>query len=436
MFETIFLGLPGPTHHFAGLSGDNQASNLNRGAESSPRAAALQTLQLAEQLLSFGFRVALLPPQRRPQLALLATEFAGTPEEIIAQAAEKNPRHLEKAYSSSAMWAANAATVSPSPDTADGRLHLTTANLHTNLHRRIEAEDTHRLLAHIFADDTLFKLHPPLHAPDGLRDEGAANHTRLSPRYEQPGLHVFVYGTDGSPDDPTSARQSLSASERIATQHGLQPNHVLFLKQNPQAIEKGVFHNDVIAVGNENVYLCHEKSYANDREDLEKISARYETLFAEKMHMMVVDETEFSLEEAVQTYFFNSQLFTMPGGEMGLLMPLEVMEHPRARALAERLKNDSSNPINHIHFVDLRQSMRNGGGPACMRLRVQLDDAQWQSICKNSAVVVHLERINALKQLIGYHYPESLYSSQLGQLTFFHETQKTFDALADFFEIK
>src|SRR4029077_2346121 len=102
---------------------------------------------------------------------------------VLREAERKDPRLLVAAYSASAMWAANAATVSPSADTADGRVHFTPANLPTQLHRSIEPPVTSAVLRQIFPEGEYFAHHDPLPASEEFADEGAANHMRLAPSH-------------------------------------------------------------------------------------------------------------------------------------------------------------------------------------------------------------------------------------------------------------
>jgi succinylarginine dihydrolase len=75
----------------------------------------------------------------------------------------------------------------------------------------------------------------------------------------------------------------------------------------------------------------------------------------------------------VETYLFNSQLLSREDGSMVLILPQESREHAGVwRYLTTLLEQD--NPISEIKVFDLRESMSNGGGPACLRLRVVLTD--------------------------------------------------------------
>jgi len=423
--EIVFVGLPGPTHNYGGLSADNVASSSNRGRASNPKEAALQVLGLIRLMTSLGIATAVLPPQLRPHLPLLRTKFSGSDDDVIHEAAEKDPALLEKACSSSAMWTANAATVTPASDSADGKLHLTVANLHTNLHRRIEADDTYRALKAIFAKVPGALVHVPLLPP--FRDEGAANHMRLAPRHGAKGLNVFVYGADGSADDAESARQTLASSQAIAKSHGI--SGLLFVKQHPNLIRQGVFHNDVIAVANENVLLAHELAYADGDDAFGDIEDAYYDLHEDSPVIMRIRAASLSVEEAVKTYFFNSQIVTTKNG-MEIIAPMEVKElyGGKAAKLMEKICADKNNPIAAVHYIDLRQSMRNGGGPACLRLRVPMGDTQLAAIKQHVNVVADETLLTALATLIEKHYPDKVEGKDLADPSLYQSCRA---ALAD-----
>ncbi len=429
--EIIFIGLPGPTHHYGGLSSDNVASSTNRGSVSSPKEAALQVLGLMRLLLSLGVKVAVLPPQLRPHMPLLRLHFSGSEEEMIREAVVKAPALLEKASSASAMWVANAATVSPSVDTADGKLHLTAANLFTNLHRRIEAEDTFTVLSAIFAGVPDAVVHPPLSAAAGLHDEGAANHMRLSPGHGEKGLHVFVFGASGSARDPESARQSLSASRAVQQQHRLPQEEVLFVRQNAEVINEGVFHNDVIAVSNADVLLVHELAFEHGHSALQDIDEAYARLHpGRELIVLVVEDEQLTVDEAVHTYFFNSQIISLPNGRMALIAPVEAqaLYEGKAAELMEQICADEGNPLDEVHFVDLRQSMRNGGGPACLRLRVAMTQIQQEALAATVRVLVDEALLEELEAAIYRYYPESITAETLGNPAIYHASLQVMEA--------
>lgn len=391
--EVIFIGLPGTTHHYGGLSGDNVASSLNRGSESSPKQAALQVIALARYLLSLGIAAAVLPPQLRPNLEVL---------NAMGYNVENAPLNLlEQVSSSSFMWAANAATITPAWDSSDNKLHLTIANLHTNPHRRIEAQNTYNIMRQIFSHVSEVEVHKPLDAEKGFLDEGAANHMLLAPSHIDKGLHVFVYGK----------RQNFKASQAIAIHHGIPENQLLFIEQNPDVISKGVFHNDVIAVSNENLLLVHERAYVNGRQDIERIESAYKALhLQEQLQAIIISDSDLSVEEAVHSYFFNSQIVTKPDGKMAVIAPIELktLFGGKAAALMENIRAFRGNPIDEITYLDLRQSMRNGGGPACLRLRVTLTQSSLSTLKETTGVIAGEKMLYELEKMVERYYPEKL----------------------------
>ncbi|EJL31143.1 N-succinylarginine dihydrolase [Novosphingobium sp. AP12] len=354
--EINFDGIVGPSHNYAGLSLGNLASARNFGKVSAPRAAALQGLAKMRANLDRGLAQGFLLPQRRPDEGWLR-QLGTTPEAA-------SPTLRANATSASSMWAANAATVSPAPDTADGRCHLTAANLVTMPHRSHEWRETLAQLQIAFASAQHFALHAPVPAPFG--DEGAANHMRLCAGHAAPGIEVFVYGQAGG---PFPARQHREASEAVARIHGLSPDRTVFARQSDEAIAAGAFHNDVVAVANERVLFTHELAFA-DREGF------YAELRAKlpEVEIVEVPAAAVSLADAISSYLFNAQLVTLPSGEMALVLPQEARETPSVWQWLEAHVGGNG-PIRHLFVHDLRESMANGGGPACLRLRVVADPA-------------------------------------------------------------
>jgi succinylarginine dihydrolase len=356
LVEINFDGIVGPSHNYAGLSFGNIAAMQNAGAPANPRAAALEGIEKMRRAIGLGLTQGILLPHRRPNeawLAQLGTSLADASEPLRAAAC-----------SASAMWAANAATVSPAPDTSDGRCHLTPANLRTMPHRSHEWPETARQLRLAFADPRHFVPHDPV--PAAFGDEGAANHMRLCSSHEAPGVEVFVYGVSGG---SFPARQHEEASQAIARLHGLDPERTLFVAQSEAAIAAGAFHNDVVTVANENVLFAHEQAFA----DPATLYAQLERRLRE-IEIIEVPASAISLAEAIASYVFNGQLVSLPAGGMTLIVPAEARETPSVwRWLQEHVEGNG--PIRRIECVDVRQSMANGGGPACLRLRVVADPA-------------------------------------------------------------
>lgn len=376
--EANFDGIVGPTHNYAGLSFGNVASAANRDQPSNPREAALQGLKKMKRLADLGIPQAVLPPHERPHLPTLrAFGFAGSDKSVIERAAREAPQALRNVYAAAAMWTANAATVAPSADAGDGRVHFTPANLAAMFHRAIEPETTARVLKAIFADGEHFAHHPPLPGGVHFGDEGAANHSRLCADYGEPGVQLFVYGRSafdkGAAPEKFPGRQTREASEAIARLHQLDPAKVHFAQQNPAAIDAGAFHNDVVALANRNVFFFHARAFAEPerlKAGLQQKAGDLELVFIE------VADDAVPLKDAVKSYLFNSQLVSVPGESgMTLIAPAEVEETQSARAYLKQLAGPNR-PIAKVEAIDVRQSMRNGGGPACLRLRVVLTEQE------------------------------------------------------------
>jgi len=418
MVEINFDGLIGPSHNYAGLSFGNLASAANAGAVARPRRAALQGLAKMRRLMDLGLVQGFLPPQERPDTDFLRRlGFAGSDEAVCAAAWAASPVLLANACSASAMWTANAATVSPAPDTGDGRCHLTVANLATMPHRSIEADATQRLLNQVFPDRRHFAVHSPLPACFG--DEGAANHMRLAESHGAPGIEIFVHGEASGGGFP--ARQDRRASEAVARLHGLDPGRTLMARQSDEAIQAGAFHNDVVAVANGPVLLAHEQAFA-DRDAVYGFIARHLPAAV----ILEVPAAQVSLADAVRSYLFNSQLVTLPSGGMALIVPAETQDcAPVQQWLAAQL--GTGGPIERIEVIDVRESMRNGGGPACLRLRVQTDVAGLASI--DPRFLLDAARWEALHRLVEQHWPEALAPDDLGRPETWHALRSAHSAL-------
>ena len=416
--EINFDGLIGPTHNYAGLSFGNLASLKNKGAASNPRAAALQGLAKMRAVRGLGLRQGFLPPQDRPHLKTLrALGFSGTDRQIIEKASA-HPELLANCYAASSMWTANAGTVAPSPDTADGKVHFTPANLAANFHRSIEGPTTARVLKHIFADERHFVHHPLLPGATHFGDEGAANHGRLAPAHGDKGVHLFVYGLDGG---RFPARQKRRASEAVARSHKLDPAKTVFVQQSKAALDAGAFHNDVVGVANGTVLFLHEQSFEDREGALAAIRAA-----APFVEIVAAPRGAVSLEDAIGSYLFNSQLLSLPGGEMALVLPKESEENARVKAFVDETLA-KNNPINRALYMDVRESMRNGGGPACLRLRVVLSDAELAAT--NQDFILDEARADALEAWTRKHYRDRLTPDDLRDPAFMEEALAAMDAL-------
>jgi succinylarginine dihydrolase len=420
--EFNFDGLVGPSHNYAGLSFGNVASFNNVRSASNPRQAALQGLAKMRELAARGFAQAVMPPQARPNFRMLRRlGFSGTDADVLAQAWREAPVILSCAWSASPMWTANAATVSPSADTADGRVHFTAANLNNKLHRADEHVQATRTLRALFANPEHFVVHEPLPSTPAFGDEGAANHTRFASSHGAAGVEFFVYGrVEFDPSAPAPkkypARQTLEASQAIARLHGLDAARTVFAAQNPDVIDQGVFHNDVIAVGNGNVLFYHEQAFADEATTLDALRRALGAVGADLVPVRV-PTLAVPVADAVASYLFNSQLLSKPDGRMALVVPHECRENAAVSGYLAQLLA-SGGPIDELIEFDLRQSMRNGGGPACLRLRVSLTDDE--AAAMHQGVIMTEDLYAKLVPWVERHYrdrvePKDLADPQLAR---------------------
>ncbi|TKB58511.1 N-succinylarginine dihydrolase [Ferrimonas aestuarii] len=434
-FEANFDGLVGPTHNYAGLSFGNVASQSNASAISNPQAAALQGLEKMLAVSKLGLVQGVLAPQQRPDIATLRTlGFSGSNGQVLEQAFKQAPHLLMSCYSASSMWTANAATVSPSADSRDGKVHFTPANLVNKFHRAIEPEVTGNILKATFRDPEYFAHHQPLPSHEMFGDEGAANHTRLCTEYGKQGVQLFVYGqhgSDASKPKPSRypARQTLEASQAIARLHGLSDDHTVYIQQNPEVIDQGVFHNDVISVGNQNVLFYHEQAFLDSDRKLAEIKQK----FGESpLHFIKVATSDVSIENAVRSYLFNTQIIETGRNEMAIIAPTECQENEQVHRYLQSLV-EGDHPIKQVRYFNVKQSMQNGGGPACLRLRVALTEAELAGV--NSATLIGDDTHQALSQWVKHHYRDRLTINDLRDPALLDESLTALDELTKLLQL-
>lgn len=389
LVEINFDGIVGPSHNYSGLSLGNLAATKNAGKVAYPRAAALQGVAKMRHNMALGLTQGFLLPLPRPKLSFL---------DDMAFDADADPALKAMAWSASSMWTANAATVSPAPDTSDGRCHLTVANLVSMPHRSIEWPDTLAQLRVAFGNEDHFAVHGPV--PPTFGDEGAANHMRMGSAHSGICVEIFVYGRPGG---RFPARQHEQASRAIARRHGLDDARTLFIEQSPVAIEAGAFHNDVVAVANEHVLFCHEQAFA-DRESAHS-AIRSAVPGAE---IVEVPASAVSLDEAITSYLFNAQLLTLPTGEQALIVPTECRDSAAVSGWLDAMLAGNG-PIRKVLYVDVRQSMANGGGPACLRLRVVADPAT-----VDQRFLFDESKAESIASVIDQYWPESIAPDEIG----------------------
>ncbi|WJD61311.1 N-succinylarginine dihydrolase [Pseudomonas kurunegalensis] len=436
-YEVNFDGLVGPTHNYGGLSYGNVASQSNSQQGSNPREAARQGLAKMKALADLGFKQGVLAPQERPDVAALRRlGFSGSDAEVIQRAAKEAMPLLVASCSASSMWVANAATVSPSADTADGRVHFTAANLNCKYHRSIEHPTTSRVLGAMFNNEKHFAHHAALPAVAQFGDEGAANHTRFCRVYGEPGVEFFVYGRsafDARYPAPQKypARQTLEASQAVARLHGLSDDGVVYAQQNPAVIDQGVFHNDVISVGNGEVLFYHEDAFLETDTVLGQLRAKLASKGG-NFQAICVPRAAVTVEDAVRSYLFNSQLLSRDDGSMLLVVPEECRNNERVWAYLGQLTSQGG-PVKEVKVFDLKQSMQNGGGPACLRLRVALKESELAAV--NQGVIMTAPLYDTLVGWVDKHYRDRLSDADLADPQLLVECRTALDELTQILKL-
>lgn len=442
--EINFDGLVGPTHHYGGLGVGNLASHHHAGQVANPKAAALQGLDKMALMHSLGCLQAVLPPQPRPCISLLrACGFTGTNDQVVQAAAQHDRQLLSAAFSASSMWTANAATVTRGGlidgESENQQTVFTPANLVSSLHRSLEPAFTTALLREVFSDPKHFAVHNALPSAYALRDEGAANHMRLSNPEGNVSWDVLVNGDSDVPADHETqfpARQTLATCRALARRHSLDSQRTIFLRQHPEAIAAGAFHNDVVATSFENVLLFHEKAFDGASKTLDLLAANYQRQTGLPFFAIRVDQADMSLEDAVSSYLFNSQIVRVhskPNQPITIICPAQCQEIASAAKVLDSIVNDQANPISAAQFVELRQSMHNGGGPACLRLRVPCDQRQRKSIKPSVLWTTALE--TALRSWVNKHYRDALSLEDLTDPKLIDQVQHAMNELADILDL-
>lgn len=422
--ELNFDGLIGPTHNYSGLSEGNIASFKNNKKTSNPKNAALQGLEKMKLLMELGYPQGIFLPHERPHINFLRSHgFDGNQADVVSSVLKKSPLLLNQSYSASSMWAANAATFSPSFDTNDSKAHITPANLFSMMHRRIESDFTYKQLKIIF-NESHFEVHNPLKSSSILADEGAANHLRIAKSHLEKGIEIFVYGRGASQDSlDFIARQTKEASQQIANNHKLNPRSTFFLKQNINAINSGSFHNDIVSLSTENIFIYHEEAFENSENAINSIKDSIASI--EDYFFISIPKQEIPLNILVDSYLLNSQLVSNPHGNMTLIMPSEVQNFNECTEWLEKIRSET--PITDLRYIDIKQSMMNGGGPACLRFKIVVNEDEFNNI--NPNFLLNDILISKLENLINHSYRDALDITDLEDPDLINESYEILDQL-------
>ena len=290
--------------------------------------------------------------------------------------------------------------MTPSCDSNDGQTHITPANLVSQFHRSLELIYSKEILKSIFPSSL---IHPPNLV--SIPDEGAANVMRLSDSQFENGLYVYVYGKSifdhKSPTHVYQARQSKEAFDFIKTCHHLKDDDVVCLQQNPEVIDQGAFHNDVIAMSHQNILIFHEKAFRFSDDGIDEIKEKFKKKTNEELIILQIHDSDILVGEAVSSYLFNSQILSNSNGDYTLIAPIECQKHLQAKMVIEKIIMKKT-PITKVVYQDVSQSMNNGGGPACLRWRFTLNQTELNNI--NTSCLMTEELYNYLKDWIMHHY--------------------------------
>ncbi len=318
------------------------------------------------------------------------------------------------------MWTANAATVAPSSDTPNSRVHIVPANLASMFHRSLEAAVTTSVLRGIFADENRFVVHDPLPSGEHLADEGAANHIRLATTKGP--LHVLGWGRSAFDTELNRARlparQTREASSAVARLLGVTTRLV---QQDPAGIDAGAFHTDVLACGAGNFLMLHERAFV----DCEQVVSELREVLGPELVVCLARESEVPLDEAVRSYAFNSELVEKVDGRFVLLAPREA-ETSTARSFLDRVAADAT-PVESVSFVDVNSSMKNGGGPACLRLAIVLTESERAAI--GARVILDDELDRELVAWVERHYRDRSTLDDLRDPKLLDEGRRALDEL-------
>jgi succinylarginine dihydrolase len=305
-------------------------------------------------------------------------------------------------------------------------------------HRSIEAETTSKVLKAIFPDTVYFTHHAPLPAGEYFPDEGAANVTRFCKDHSGLGVNLFVFGkytlkSNRQLPAKFPARHAYETTQVIIRSHQLFPDRAIVAQQHPDSIDTGVFHNDVISVSNQNLFLYHSHAFLNMNEVLDDIRRKLEKICDISPLLIEVPQNKIPIAMAVQTYLFNSQIVTIPDGKMAMICPIECQKYDEVTHFLSDLEKNPDYPIEIIHYVDLRESMQNGGGPACLRNRVVLNQNELEAA--NPAVFLDEKLYSKLIAWINKHYREELKLKDLADPKIVDEGQAALDELTKILDL-
>ncbi|MCC6787842.1 MAG: N-succinylarginine dihydrolase, partial [Hyphomonadaceae bacterium] len=141
-----------------------------------------------------------------------------------------------------------------------------------------------------------------------------------------------------------------------------------------------------------------------------------------------VPRARVGLDDAVTSYLFNSQLVRLPGASsLTLIAPTEVRENNKTASYVAEMIARPNAAIGQVEYVEVRESMRNGGGPACLRLRIVMTPQE--RAAASQGFLLDDALAGKLEAWIKKHYREELAPDDLGDPALVGETQAALDEL-------
>ena len=402
----------GPTYHYGGLALGNTHSLDHKHVVANPKKAALQGLSKMKLLRDHGISQYVLPAYVRDYKGLVQGYYnnQGDFEDNLKRLYDENLDIFSSFFSASSAWLANAWTMTPSIDSSDGRYHVSPASLNACFHRQLDVKQTIAILTNRLCSKTYITCHHP----SPFFDEGAANMIRLSAGGK--GLYLFVSGS--SDTKRFKSRHDKRSWQRLVSQHQLDPDYVIYLTQHPDAIDAGVFHNDVISFGVDDLLVVHENAFVDQPNYCDTILERYFSCFGTDLTLIQIPDSILPLKDAVNSYFFNSQLVRKDDNRYLLLVPsrckgLPVMDY-FVSIVAKKWESQLE-----IMVCDVEESIKNGGGPACLRNSMDVYDDP--KLIFDDRYLFTLEKYDDFVRLVNQYYPSSLELNDFLSVSFLND---------------
>ena len=118
---------------------------------------------------------------------------------------------------------------------------------------------------------------------------------------------------------------------------------------------------------------------------------------------------------------------------MVLLAPQECQTSESVQSFFSKLLEDKNQPIRKIIYQDLQESMQNGGGPACLRLRIVLNKNELAEM--HQPVLLTDSLYQKLVQWVEKHYRDHLTPDDLADPQLLQEGRQALDELSQILQL-